>query len=129
MQLREIVTRIAHVCGWTLRADPDGLVVDVPTGGGRGQLVAIVEDRDLDDQPVARYWSVIGDADRVDYRKCLEENTRLSSGAFAIQAGKLCLMETQRILGVDPVDVAASIGRLAATADRYENELFGTDQY
>src|SRR5438045_3790736 len=129
MEFREIVARIASACGWGLREDGDGLVVDVPTGGGRGQLVAIVEATDIADQRIARYWSVIGDAERVDHKKCLEENARLCYGAFVIQDGKLCLMDTQLVGEADPADVGAMIGNLAVCADRYERELFQTDSY
>ena len=129
MEFREIVTRIAHACGWTLREDPSGLLVDVPTGGGRAQLVAIVEERDIADQKIARYWSMIGDAERVDLQRCLEENSRLCYGGFAIKGKKLCLTDTQLLATADPASVGAVIGNLAAYADRYERELFGTDQY
>jgi hypothetical protein len=129
MDFREVVTRIAQVCGWTLRQDAEGLVIDVPTGGGRQQLVAITEERDIADQRVARYWSMIGDAERVDFQRCLEENARLAHGCFAIKGKKLCLVHTQLLTTVDPAAVGAVIGNIAANADRYERELFGTDDY
>jgi hypothetical protein len=129
MEFHELVLRIAQVCGWTVRQDADGLVLDVPTGGGRQQMVAITEERDIADQRVARYWSMIGDADGVDHVRCLEENARLCHGSFAIMGKKLCLVHTQLLTGVDPAAVGAVIGNLAANADRYERELFGTDDY
>jgi hypothetical protein len=129
MDFRETVMQIAQVCGWTIREDADGLVIDVPTGGGRAQLVAITEERDIADQRVARYWSMIGDAERVDHAKCLAENARLCHGSFAIKGNKLCLVQTQLVATVDPAAVGAIIGNLAANADRYERELFGTDDY
>src|SRR5579872_3220284 len=127
MEFREVVAQIAQVCGWTIREDAEGLVLDVPTGGGRAQLVAITEERDIADQHVARYWSMIGDAERVDHTRCLEENSRLCHGAFAIKGKKLCLVHTQLLTEVDPAAVGAIIGNMAANADRYERELFGTD--
>ncbi len=129
MEFREVVTRIAQVCGWTIRQDAEGLVLDVPTGGGRQQLVAITEERDIADQRVARFWSMIGDAERVDHHRCLEENARLCHGGFAIKGKKLCLVQTQLLTTVDPAAVGAIIGNLAANADRYEREFFGTDDY
>ena len=129
MEFREIVFHIAQACGWTIREDGDGLVVDVPTGGGRAQLVAIVEDTDIADQKIVRYWSMIGNADRVDLQRCLEENSKLCYGGFAIKGKKLCLMDTQLLATADPAAVGAVIGNLAAYADRFERELFGTDHY
>jgi hypothetical protein len=46
-----------------------------------------------------------------------------------IQGKKLCLMDTQLVGDADPADVGAMLGNLAVCADRYERELFGTDQY
>ncbi len=129
MDFHEIVSAIAQACGWVVRQDAEGLVLDVPTGGGRAQLVAIVEDKDIAGQPIVRYWSMIGDAERVDFQRCLEENAKLCYGAFAIKGKKLCLVSTQLIADADPAAIGAVIGNLAAYADRYERELFGTDNY
>ena len=129
MEFDEVVTKIAQVCGWAIRQDADGLVLDVPTGGGRQQLVAITEERDIADQRVARFWSMIGDAERVDLQRCLEENARLCHGSFAIKGKKLCLVHTMLLATIDPASIGAVIGNIAANADRYEREMFGTDDY
>lgn len=38
-------------------------------------------------------------------------------------------MDTQLVQDADPMEVGASIGNLAAYADRYERDLFGVDIY
>lgn len=126
---REIVDSIASACGWTVKDAEGTLSVDVPTGGGRSQVVVITEDVDIAEQEIVRYWSVIGAAENIDYRRCLEENARLAYGAFALRDGQLVLMDTQLVQDADPMEVGASIGNLAAYADRYERDLFGVDQY
>lgn len=130
MNFREIVESIAQACKWEVTEDEDGtLCVEVPTGSGRSQVVVITEDVDVADQPIARYWSVIGEAEGIDFRRCLEENARLAYGAFALQGQNLVLLDTQLISDADPMEVGASIGNLAAYADRYERDLFGVDTY
>lgn len=128
MQFREIVDTIAQACGWTVSGDPSGAIyIEVPTGSDRTQMVMITSDVDVADQAIVRYWSVIGPAEGLDLERCLEENARLCYGAFALKDQQLVMMDTQLVQDADPMEVGASIGNLAAYADRYEQDLFGTD--
>ncbi len=130
MRFREIVDSIAEACGWHVTEEKgDSLCVEVPTGNGRSQMVLITEDTDIADQAIVRYWSVIGPAADVEFRRCLGENARLSYGAFALKDENLVLLDTQLVQDADPMEVGASIGNLAAYADRYERDLFGHDKY
>jgi len=130
VNFREIVDSIASACGWQVTEERGAaLSIDVPTGGGRSQVVLITEDHDVADQEIVRYWSVIGPADDIEFRRCLEENAKLSYGAFALKDEQLVLMDTQLVADADPMEVGASIGNLAAYADRYEKDLFGVDKY
>lgn len=128
MEFREIVDSIAQACNWHVEERKGSISIEVPTGNGRTQLVLITDDTDVADQPIVRYWSVIGPAADIEYRRCLEENARLAYGAFAIQDDQLVLMDTQLVQDADPMEVGASIGNLAAYADRYERDLFDHDK-
>lgn len=129
MKFREIVDSIAEACKWHVSEQGDGsLCVEVPTGNERTQLVLVTNDVDVADQPIVRYWSVIGPTADIEFRRCLEENSRLAYGAFAIKEDQLVLMDTQLVQDADPMEVGASIGNLAAYADRYERDLFGVDK-
>jgi hypothetical protein len=130
VRFREIVDNIAKACGWKVSAERGGaLSIEVPTGSGRSQIVLITEDQDIAEQQIVRYWSVIGPADDIEFRKCLEENAKLCYGAFALKDEQLVLMDTQLVQDADPMEVGASIGNLAAYADRYERDLFGVDKF
>jgi len=130
VEFREIVDTIAEACGWAVSTDASGgITIEVPTGGGRTQLVLITADVDVADQAIVRYWSVIGPAEGLELARCLEENARLCYGAFALKDGQLVMMDTQLVQDADPMEVGASIGNLAAYADRYEQDLFGTDEH
>lgn len=129
VKFREIVDSIAEACKWTVTEEGDTLSIEVPTGGDRKQVVVITNDVDIADQPIVRYWSVIGSAKDIEFRRCLEENAKLSYGAFALRDDQLVLMDTQLVADADPMEVGASIGNLAAYADRYERDLFGVDHY
>ena len=129
MEFREIVENIAQACKWVVSEEEDGSIcVEVPTGSGRTQMVVITEDVDIADQLIVRYWSVIGPADGIEYKRCLEENSKLAYGAFALKEDNLVLLDTQLVSDADPMEVGASIGNLAAYADRYERDLFGVDK-
>jgi hypothetical protein len=130
VKFRDIVDSIAEACKWVVSEEPDGSIcVEVPTGADRTQMVVITEDKDIADQLIVRYWSVIGDAEGIEFRRCLEENAKMAYGAFALQGTNLVLMDTQLVADADPMEVGASIGNLAAYADRYERDLFGVDQF
>lgn len=129
MSIRKIVDNIAQACAWHVVEENGVLSIDVPTGEGRSQVVLITHDTDVAEQQIVRYWSVIGGVEDVDFRRCLEENAQLAYGAIAIHDGQLVIMDTQLVQDADPMEVGASIGNLAAYADRYEKDLFGTDTY
>ena len=130
MEFSAIVENIAQACKWVVSEEEDGsLCVEVPTGNGRTQMVVITEDVDIAEQLIVRYWSVIGPADGIEYKRCLEENSKLAYGAFALKEDNLVLLDTQLVSDADPMEVGASIGNLAAYADRYERDLFGYDKY
>jgi hypothetical protein len=130
VEFREIVENIAQACKWVVSDEQDGSIcVEVPTGSGRTQMVVITEDVDIADQLIVRYWSVIGSAEGIEFKRCLEENAKLAYGAFALQGDNLVLLDTQLVADADPMEVGASIGNLAAYADRYERDLFGHDKY
>ena len=130
MRFREIVESIAEACNWQVADEEAGSIsIEVPTGSGRTQIVLITQDTDVADQLIVRYWSVIGPADGIEFKRCLEENAKLSYGAFALRDDQLVLMDTQLVQDADPMEVGASIGNLAAFADRYERDLFGVDRY
>ena len=130
MEFRQIVDSIAHACKWEVASEADGSIcIEVPTSGGRIQMVVITEDIDIAGQPIVRYWSVIGPAEGIEFKRCLEENAKLAYGAFALPSDNLVMMDTQLVSDADPMEVGASIGNLAAYADRCERDLFGVDKY
>jgi hypothetical protein len=130
VKFREIVDSIAAACNWQVSEEDNGSIcIEVPTGSSRTQMVLITNDVDIADQPIVRYWSVIGAAEGIEFRRCLEENAKLAYGAFALKDDQLVLMDTQLVQDADPMEVGASVGNLAAYADRYERDLFGVDKY
>jgi hypothetical protein len=130
VSFREIVEKIASGCGWKVREERDGAVsVEVATSSDRSQIVLITSDSDVAGQDIVRYWSVIGSSEGLDLRICLEENAKLAYGAFALKGDQLVLLDTQLVQDADLMEVGASIGNLAAFADRYERDLFGVDRY
>lgn len=129
MNFREIVDSIALACSWKVDEADGSICIEVPTGNDRTQMVLITDDVDVAEQPIVRYWSVIGPASGIEFKRCLEENAKLAYGAFALQDDQLVLMDTQLVQDADPMEVGASIGNLAAYADRYERDLFGIDKF
>jgi hypothetical protein len=128
-KLDEVVKKLASSSGWTVHEEAGKISVEISTGRGRRQVVAITRDSDLTAQEIIRYSSVVGDAERVDLGECLRQNAKLAHGAFAILDGKLVLLDTQLAASADATQIAAAIGNIAANADRYEKFMFGQDVY
>lgn len=129
-RFEELVKTIADKCKWKTRRLEDGShLLDIETDAGRRQKVTVSQDEDIAGQPIARYWSIIGPADTLNYRQILEENANLDYGTFAIQHDKLVIMDTQLLEDADPLEVGTTISYLASYADRYEAAIFGVDEY
>ena len=101
MDFREIVDSIAQACEWQVDEAEGSICIVVTTGADRSQMVLITEDVDVAEQAIVRYWSVIGPAKGIDFKRCLEENAKLAYGAFAIQDDQLVLMDTQLVQDVE----------------------------
>jgi len=126
-QFREICERVCRENGWELQ----GNGVHVPLPDGRGQVVEL-ETFEHESEVLVRLTTVIGDADlltSIRQRATLELNARLPHGAFAVRQGELVMTETLLLADTDPAELEASVHYLAVTADRYEEQLFETDEH
>ncbi len=126
---RELVYRVAAACRWEANDFDDLILLEVPVAGGRRQKISVMEDKDIVDQPIARYWTVIGPSKAIEPAFCLEANASIAYGALATHRGHLVMMDTQLISDADPLEVGTSIASMAAYADSWERRLFDRDIY
>lgn len=135
MSLEALLAELADRFGWTGRREESGtIVLQIPCEGNRQQKVYITEDRSLDGQPVAKYWTVVGeymDATNSDaLRICLQANCGFLFGAYVLDENNtLMIMDSQLVKEADADEVAAAIRYISSKADLYEKELFGSDRY
>ena len=125
MTLKELVEGISKLKNWG--SDPTSF--DVPQAGGRRQRVSVGEFKD-DAQPMVRFTTLIGPADRLEatrLRSALELNFRLPHGCLAVEGGNLVMTDT-RVLQTATIQTAATVVEfLARQADQYEKLIFKTD--
>ncbi|MGH0036928.1 MAG: YbjN domain-containing protein [Myxococcota bacterium] len=124
---RAICEQVCQEQGWELQ----GNGVHVPLPEGRSQVVEI-ETFEYEDEDLVRLTTVIGSAEslsEVRTRAAMELNARLPHGAFGVRSGELVMTETLLLQDTDAAELEASLRYLAITADRYEEQLFETDQH
>ena len=126
-RFRELCRDLCDHHGWELR--PNG--VHVPLPGGRGQVVSLdlfqFEERDM-----VRLTTVIGSAsaaNTVRLNIAMRLNAELAHGAFAVREDDLIMTDTLLLADVDPDELEGALRYLAETADRHEEQIFGTDQH
>ena len=66
--------------GWALGEDRDGLQVEVPTGGGRTQVVYLEPGTDRDGDTIAWIWSKAADSEAIDDPWGLLTNNQMATG-------------------------------------------------
>jgi hypothetical protein len=124
---RATFEKVCQEQGWKLQ----GNGVHVPLPDDRGQVVE-VETFEYEDEVLVRLTTVIGSAtnlSEVRIQAAMELNARLPHGAFAVRQGELVMTETLLLEDTDPSELEASMRYLAVTADRYEEQLFDTNQH
>lgn len=120
-----IARELAQARGW--RVAGSVAILDLP--GGRTQSVQISMERRHDGQRILRLVTFVGQAGDIDGARALAAlalNSRLAHGAFAIAEDRFCLLSTLDAAS-SPASLGAAVDYLAATADRCEALLFGTD--
>jgi len=124
---RELCEQVCAEQGWRLR--PNGIHVPLP--GGRNQVVGL-ELVELEDEHLVRLATVIGSAEGlspVRLRAALELNAVIPHGAFAVRDGELLMTDTLPLGEAHAGELESTVRSLAETADRYEEQLFRTDDH
>ena len=119
--------RVCEQEGWELL--PNGVRVSTPEG--RHQLVGL-EFFQVDREELVRFFTTIGDArvlTPVQLETALRLNASLAHGAFALHGDELVMVDQLPLHAADADEIRATIAYLAATADRYEQTLFGVDEH
>lgn len=108
---------------------PGGVLVPLP--GGRSQLIDM-ERYELGDQERVRLWARIGAVETLGASRmevALRKNADLERGAFAIREEMLVMTETFALDEMRANEFEGAVRFLAATADGYEEVIYGTDDY
>ncbi len=128
--MESFVLQICDSEGWPWRMEGSDYVIEVPTFGGRSQLVYVSQGMDPDGVPLMFFWSPVGPAQLAqrDPFWLLSYNTELSYGAFAIFNDMLVVKDSQIMQTADAEEIRRMIFYVAKTADEMEAQLMGTDQ-
>jgi len=126
----DILRVFADVCmrnKWQLT----GRQATLPIPGGRTQVIEL-ERFVFQGEEMARIFTLVGPADElstVQLNAILSINFGLAFGALAFAGGQLVMTDTFLLKQVDHDQLAFSMNFLAETADGYERQIYGTDQY
>jgi len=129
MTLNEFIEAVTKLKGWKSVTERGSLGFEVPQADSRKQFVAVSEFRD-ESQPMVRFTTRIGPADRLDpkrLRSALELNSHLPHGCLAVDAGHLVMTNTRPLKTTTPETSGKVIEFIARQADQYEKLIFQTD--
>lgn len=134
MEFAEFVDRVAEMTGATREEnqDPesDEVMLRMELGGHRHQEVVAYPFQE-DGRSYVRFYTPIGkrgDVPRPMLTTALELNASLTHGAFAIYEGRIALLDTMELDGVNPEEGARILRYLGRMADSFEKMAFGVDR-
>jgi len=126
MSVPDVFQQAGAKNGWLC----EGNSATIHLAGGRTQAV-FIDTFVHENEQMVRVYSVVGSASELSDTRtqaALSINFNLAHGALGIHQDKLVMTDTFVLKDADLGEVESSIRFLAATADKYEKVLYGTDQ-
>ena len=129
MKVKELALQAAAMRAWPSRQESgDGDVrVEIPTIGGRTQVVVIGGGQDADGDPAGFIWSKIADAGNQDPWALLRLNAQLTYGKVALRGNELVIVHGIHDAGATLADVGKAMFWAARAADELEQAFTGGD--
>jgi hypothetical protein len=128
MKVKELALQAASMRGWPSRQEPDGEVrVEIPTSGGRTQVVVVSAGTDGDGDAAGFVWSKAADAGAQDPWALLRLNAQLSYGKVALRGHELVVVHGLHDASATLADVGKAMFYAARAADELEAALTGGD--
>jgi len=130
---KAMVRQVASAAGYAIDESGDTLLVTVPLGALRKQLVRVEFGRNDDSgHAVVNYWSICGPAVEKNAMALLRYNTTMLHGAFAVRTldgRELAVIQTNQLAEtLDPLEISRVLAAIAWQADRVEQKLVGSDE-
>ncbi|RMF43557.1 MAG: SPFH domain-containing protein [Planctomycetota bacterium] len=125
--------QLATANGWKIQPHDSTWQITVPIGTLRKQHVWVdFSKQDEAGHPLVAIWSSCGAADPRQALTLLRYNAQLIHGAFAVvrdgDADRLVLRANLLADTADPLELLRTVTAIAWQADRYEEQVLGTDQ-
>ncbi len=128
MKVKELALQAAAMRSWPSRQDPGGDVrIEIPTTGGRTQVVVVSAGQDGDGDPVGFVWSKAADVGAQDPWALLRLNAQLSYGKVALRGSELVVVHGIHDGSAALAEVGKAMYWAARAADELEAALGGGD--
>src|SRR5262249_20802743 len=93
MKVKELALQAASMRSWASRQDPDGDIrIEIPTTGGRTQVVAVSAGQDGDGDPAGFIWSKAASVGVQDPWALLRLNAQLTYGKVAVRGNDILVV-------------------------------------
>ncbi len=131
--VRAALRQLATANGWKIDPQDAAWKITVPVGTLRKQHVWVdFSKRDEAGHPLVAIWSSCGSVDPRHAWTLLRYNSQMIHGAFAVvrdgDADRLVLRANLLAETADPLELLRTVTAVAWQADRYEEQVLGTDQ-
>jgi hypothetical protein len=129
MKVKELALQAAAMRAWPSRQDSgDGDVrVEIPTVGGRTQVVVVTAGQDGDGDPAGIVWSKAADMGAQDPWALLRLNAQLTYGKVALRGHEIVIVHGMHDASATLADVGKAMFWAARAADELEAALGGAD--
>ncbi|MBI3099823.1 MAG: hypothetical protein HYY93_16550 [Planctomycetes bacterium] len=132
MTFEELINQVCAERGWPYRRTGENAVeVEIALDKGRKQKVTL-ETYEEEDETLTRVKTIIGPADSLSLQQtnaALGMNAHMRFGAFAIDSGNLCLVDSYLLRDADPDEVAESVRFLGRQGDFCEKYVYRQDKH
>lgn len=132
MTFEELINQVCAERGWPYRRSGENAVeIDIALERGRKQKV-MLEIYEEEGEILARVKTIVGPAETLSLQQvnaALGMNAHMRYGAFAIDGGHLCLVDSCLLRDADPDEVAESVRFLGRQGDFCEKYVYKQDAH
>jgi hypothetical protein len=127
MKSQELAQQAASSRAWPTRKVDDQLLIEVPTQGGRSQIVNVIGGKDGDGEPAAFVWSKAAEVGKQDPWALLRLSAELTYGRVAVRGKDIVVLYALYDATAQLAQVGKAVYYVAKAADELEQKLTGGD--
>jgi hypothetical protein len=129
-ELGHFMQDLSEAMGVTFQASEGVYSLEMPTTGGRTQVVhAFTQESGMDGDMIVFYTPVGEASDAIDWESLLELNVGTVYARVGVIAGEIVVLAGQMLDSADVSEVIAILSEVGTLGDMLESLLYGEDRF